>query len=166
MIGPVAFAVAPLVGLLIELLLVRLRFRPYLAAGLPLARELVPIPKPPEGEGSTASVAWVADEDGVVRWWANGSREGLTGLHGVVRCVRGRHGVSLLVRWSPPWSPLLAAVGLAGFGVARGLPQVTIPVGLAMVGGLFFVYHQGAVRAAAELRWSFVQGGGADETER
>lgn len=161
-----AFALAPLVGLGVELLLLRLRFRPYLAAGFPLAVELVPVARPPEGEGTTASVAWVVDSDGVVRWWANASSEGLTGLHGVVRCVRSRGGVGLVVRWSPPWSPLLAAAGLGALGFARGLPQVTVPIALLLVGGLMFVYHQGALRAAAELRWSFVRGGGAADGSR
>ena len=158
---PLMLAAAPLVGLAFELLLLRTRWTPYFTSGFPLHLDLVPIVKAPEGEGTTASVCWTADEEGLVHWWANArSGEGLTGLHGVVRCYRSRRGVELVFRWSPPWSPLLAAAALAVFGAIRGLPHVTIPVAVAMILGLVFVYHQGALRAAAELRWSFVSGGG------
>ena len=66
-----ALAVAPVVGLALELLLTRIRWTPYFRAGVPLHVDLVPIPRAPKGEGSAASVCWQASEDGLVRWWAN-----------------------------------------------------------------------------------------------
>lgn len=160
---PMVVALVPLFGLVLEAVLLRLRWLPYMQAGFPLHVELVPIPHAPEGQGTTASVRWEVGEDGVVRWWANQTGEGLTGLHGVVRCVRTRRGVGLLIRWSPPWSPLLAASGVALFGAVRGLPHVAIPVAALMVFGLIFVYYQGAIRAAAELRWSFLSSGDVED---
>lgn len=161
---PLALATMPLVGLGLELLLLRSGWMPYYTSGFPLHLDLVPIAHTPEGTGKTASVQWEADEDGLVRWRANHETgEGLTGLHGVVRCFRTRRGIGLAFRWSPPWSPLLAAAALAVFGTLRGLAHVTIPVALAMILGLVFVYHQGALRAAAELRWSFVSSGSEPE---
>ncbi|MEZ4239313.1 MAG: hypothetical protein R3F59_24795 [Myxococcota bacterium] len=51
--------IALLVGLLLETrLLLRWRRDAYFVAGLPLARALVPIPRPPARRGRTPSVRW------------------------------------------------------------------------------------------------------------
>ncbi len=160
---PLLLGLAPVAGLALELSLIRARWTPYLRVGVPLHLELVPVARPPEGEGQTSSVCWRAGDDGLVRWWANARGDGLVGLHGVVRCFRARRGVGLAVRWAPPWSPLVCAAALALYGTARGFPQVALPIAAAMIFGLLFTYRHAAVRAAAELRWSFIRDGGAGD---
>ena len=149
-----ALALVPVLGLLVEAGLVRLGWMPYFLAGFPLLPEVVPIEGMPTEAGKAGSVCWDMPATGSVRWWSNpDSRESLTGLHGVVLCVRRGDNVRLHMRWSPPWSPLLAAAGLLILGVVRGLSHVTAPVSVVMVLGLVVLYHQGALRAAGELRF-------------
>jgi hypothetical protein len=94
-----------------------------------------------------------------VHFWADpGERAAPMGLHGVVVLAQGRQGVELEVRWAPPWTPLFAALWLAGLGAARGEGSTTIPIACCIAVGLFVVYFERARRIAAELRWSFVRG--------
>lgn len=148
-------------GLVVERVLLHVQPRWYFAVGIPLGEQLVPIPSPPEGEGETATVRWKVDEP-VVHFWADPrQRRAPSGLHGVIWLSRQRGAVHLDVRWSPPWSPMLAALWLAGLGAWRGEPQLTVPIACMLVVGVLVLYRQAAVRAARELRWSFVNGGGA-----
>ena len=153
------FSVALLAGgFATERALLSWRWTPWFAAGLPLVPVPVPIPEAPTGSGETASLKWEV-VDGVVRWWADPRRRGAvpTGLRGVVRLRRSTRGVELDVRWSPPWTPLVAMGWLAALGVMRGQTQVTGPIAALLVLAMLLVYHQGALRAAAELRWAFVR---------
>jgi hypothetical protein len=158
MIGLAVFAaLAFLGGLLIERALLSWRPTWYFTAGFPLLPELVPIPSPPNAEsGRTASVHWDRVGD-LVRFWAlPGERDAPMGLHGAIRLVRGPRGVHLVVRWSPPWSPMLASAWLAGLGFVRH-EYFAIPIAAMLVLAVLFAYRTYAVRAAAELRWSWVR---------
>ena len=95
-----------------------------------------------------------------IRFWADpDKRRAPSGLHGAIRLYRAGSGqVGLAVRWRPPWSLLLAAAWLVVLGVVRQEPQITVPIALAWVIGVLVIYRQAALRAAAELRWAFVQG--------
>ena len=143
-------------------LLTRFRWTPYFTAGFPLFPELVPIPKAPEGSGETATVSWeVVGEDGdLVRFWADpDKRTAPSGLRGAIRLYQAGNGhVGLAVRWSPPWTLLIAAGWLVALGIARQEPQITVPIAVVWVLGVMVIYRQAAVRAAAELRWAFVRG--------
>ena len=117
------------------------------------------------------SVRWVVTDTGerqVVRYWAEpGSRRAPMGLHGLVELRRVRGQVALEVTWSPPWSPMFAALWLLFLGVFRGDGWVTVPVGSMMVLGIGVLYWRSAVLAARELRWAFVKradGAGGDES--
>ncbi len=150
-------------GMVLErFLLTRFRWTPYFTAGFPLFPVLVPIPTKPQGSGETATVKWeVVGEDGdVVRFWSDPeNRSAPSGLRGAVRFYGAAHGqIGLAVRWSPPWTLLLAAAWLVILGIARGEPQITVPIATIWVMGVVLVYRQGAMRAAAELRWAFVKG--------
>lgn len=159
--GVAAFAALALIGgLLLEKLLIRLRFTPYFKAGFPLVSELVPLPATPEEgeEGRTASVQWDAPGGGLVRFWtASGAGTAPMLLHGALRLRQTPRGFSVAVRWSPPWSPLLAAGWLALLGIARGEAHVTGPISAVMVLGVLALYLQAARRAARELRWALVK---------
>ena len=160
-------ALVPVLGLLVEAGLIRFGWMPYFSAGFPLLPEVVPIRVMPTEAGKAGSVSWDVPQTGWVRWWSNpDAREALTGLHGVVWCVRRGERVHLHMRWSPPWSPLLAAAGLLILGVARGLSHVTAPVSVAMVLGLMVLYHQGALRAAGELRFGLSGALPSDDSPR
>jgi hypothetical protein len=140
---------------------VLLRFRRdwYFLPGFPLGLRVVPIPRPPEGSGRTASVRWEVSSPHVVRYWADPSeRVTPSGLHGVVILAQGRQGVELEIRWAPPWTPFLAAIWLAVLGTARGEGHLTIPIAVAIVLAIAFLYAERARRIAAELRWAFVRG--------
>jgi len=143
-------------------LITRFRWTPYFTAGFPLFPELVPISKAPEGTGETATVHWeVVGEDGdLVRFWADpDKRRAPSGLRGAVKLYRARGGsVGLAVRWSPPWTLLLAAGWLVVLGIVRQEPQITVPIAIVWVMGVLLIYRQAALRAAAELRWAFVKG--------
>ena len=143
-------------------LLTRFRWTAYFSAGFPLFPELVPIPVAPKGEGETATVRWevVEGDEDYVRFWADpDQRKAPSGLHGAIRLYRAAGGsVGLAVRWSPPWTLLLAAAWLVILGIARREPQITVPIAVVWVLGVLIIYRQAALRAAAELRWAFVQG--------
>ena len=149
-------------GMVVErFLITRYRWTPYFTTGFPLIPELVPIPKAPEGQGKTATVNWEVVGDGqIVRFWADpDQRSAPSGLRGAIHLYRAGAGqVGLSVRWSPPWTLLLAAGWLVMLGVVRHEPQITFPIATVWVLGVLLVYRQAAVRAAAELRWAFVKG--------
>lgn len=152
-------AVLFLGGLMVERVLLSLRPGWYFEVGLIMSPPLVPLPRLPEGGGSTATVSWEAQDD-VARFWSEpGARRAPMGLHGSVRFLRTTRGDwQPEVRWAPPWSPVLAALWLAGLGAVRGEAWLTVPIALAMVAGVFFLYRSSALRAAAELRWHWVSG--------
>lgn len=144
-------------SLVVERQLLRFRLDWYFTAGFPIFPELVPIPRAPEGSGETATVVWEVVEANLVRFWADPAvRKAPSGLHGAIRMSKSPQGVRLAVRWSPPWSPLLAAGWLAGLGLVRGEGLFTVPIAAMIVLAVLFVYRQAAVRAARELRWAWV----------
>ncbi len=67
-----------------------------------------------------------------------------------------------MVCWAPPWSPLLAALWLAGIGAVRGEAWLTVPIAAVMVLGVVLLYRQVALRVAAELRWGWVSDSDGD----
>ena len=150
-------SVAALVGAaFVERALIKAGARWYFQAGFPLD-QLVPLPRPPTAEeGRTATVRWARRDDVVLFWVEPGERGGPMGLHGAVRLMR-RRGIEMVVTWSPPWTPLLAAVWLAALGAVRH-EWVTTPIACVLVLVVLFTYRQAAMRAAAELRWAFVSG--------
>jgi hypothetical protein len=152
-------AVLFLGGLLLERAFLSFRWPlAYFVAGFALFPELVPIPVAPKAEaGRTATVQWERRDDLVLYWAVPGAKESPMGLHGAVRLWRGPRGVHLIVRWSPPWSPLLAAAWLGGLGIARQ-DYWAVPVAVMLVIAVLYGYRMYAVRAAAELRWAFVSG--------
>lgn len=147
-------------GLVLErLLLTRWRWSPYFAAGLPLMPGPVAIPSRPSGEGKTASVRWEVVGD-LVRFWAEpGDRAAPSGLHGAIRLYDSGGRTGLAVRWSPPWSYLLAAVWLVVLGLMRGEIELTLPIATMLVIGIFVAYQRFAARAVQELRATFVTTG-------
>lgn len=147
-------------GLFLETrVLFRWRANWYFTVGLPLGARPVPISAPPRGEGRTASVRWEVASPTMVRYWADpNERAAPSGMHGVVFLTPSRKGVELDVRWAPPWTPLLAAVWLAGLGIAREEVQLTLPIAASVVLGIFILYGSRARQVAAELRWAFVRG--------
>ncbi len=150
-------------GLLLERVFLKTRWpAAYFSAGFALFPEIVPIGKAPHAEsGQTATVRWERRDDLVLFWSEPGSREAPMGLHGAIRLWRGPRGVHLLVRWSPPWSPLLAAAWLGGLGIVRR-EWWSVPVAAALVFGVLYMYRIYAVRAAAELRYAFASGDPAE----
>ena len=151
-------------GLWVETrVLLRRRADWYFLPGFPIGGRLVPIPKPPEGSGRTATVVWEVSAPNLVRFWVDpADRTSPTGLHGVVILAQGRRGIELEVRWAPPWSPILAALWLASLGVARGEGALTVPIAAVMTVGMIVLYGERARRAAAELRWAFLAGSEPD----
>jgi hypothetical protein len=150
-------------GLILEHALLRWRFDGFFFLGFPLHPELVPIPSPPEGSGRTSSVHWEVNKSGdSVRFWAI-RREAPMCLRGAVRLVRTRGAIRLAVTWSPPWSPLLAAAWLAAMGFRQDQGLLMVSVAGLMVLGILAIYRSAALRAAAELRWAWVQGDGDTE---
>lgn len=157
---PLAIALGFVVGLVVERLLLRWRWDPYFRVGLVLMPEPLPIPRAPEGRGSTQTVEWeVVAADRVRFWAAPGSRQAPMGLHGTVQLVQTPRGLRLAVRWSPPWSPVLACVWVAGLGVARGDGLVLLPTALVILGVIAYVYRQYALTGAAQMRWQWVSQG-------
>lgn len=150
----------PLAALVVEWVCLRWWVPPVFGVGFPLFVEPLPLPAlPEEGEGQTAAVDWKVVDDGERVLWRGGGhrREGLTALRGQVRLRPSRRGVHLVPDWCPPWSALLAALALMGFGFARGTPHLTAPSAVLIVGGTALVYYQGAVRAVAELRFGLAR---------
>jgi hypothetical protein len=148
-------------GLGLERALLRWRRDPWFLTGFRLAPPPVPIARPPEGRGETATVAWeVSERDPtLVRFWARpGAPGSLGGLHGAVRFVPERDRVRLEVVWAPPWSPVVAALWLGILGAARGEGLLMVPLAVVMIVGLVAIFRGGARRAAAELRWAWVRG--------
>jgi hypothetical protein len=155
---PVFVALGFAVSLLGERLMLRFRVGAYFAAGLSLNPPLAPIPSRPEGSGTTSLVDWEVSGDRVRFWAAPGARRAPMLLHGAVRLRDTEAGVRLDVRWSPPWSPLLALTWLGGLGVARGDGMLMVPVALVLLVVIAVLYRRFAVRAADELRWAWVSG--------
>lgn len=153
------FTALALIGALVLERLVIRRWRPraYFRVGLPLFMDLVPIPSPPKGEGQTATVCWQVVDESVHFWAPVGERTAPSGLHGLVQMRRSADRVHLTVRWSPPWSYLLAALWLVGLGILRGQVALTATISGLLVAGVLLIYHRFALRAARELRWSFVR---------
>ncbi|MCB9674095.1 MAG: hypothetical protein H6737_03210 [Alphaproteobacteria bacterium] len=145
-------------GLLVERVLLAIRWRPYFRLGFPLGQMPVPVARMPEGAGETRSVKWEVRGDEVLFWAEPGSRAAPMGLHGHVQLAPARGRVALHVSWAPPWSPVLAALWLAVLGLVRGEGWLTVPVGSAMLVGIAVLYWRSAVMAARELRWAFVKG--------
>jgi len=151
-------------GLLVERVLLTSGLLAYFRLGMPLGEELVPVPFEPRGSGRTASVRWKVEPDaGCVRFWSQpGDRAAPMGLHGLVGLVRGPKGIHLPVRWCPPLTPFAALTWFGALGVVQGQAHVTVPVALLLMVVLLLLYRQAALRAARELRWSFVQGDDPD----
>ncbi len=135
------------------------RLRPswWFRMGFPLGSQLRAIPRPPEGSGRTASVFWEVRDDRVVFWADPANRAAPTGLHGSVGLVRGPNGWEIPVTFSPPWTGIVASAWMALLGILRGEPQIGGLLGALLVLVIVFAYRTAAVRAAAELRWSFVR---------
>lgn len=154
----VAFAL--LGGLMLETrVLTRFRRDWYFALALPLALQLVPIPKPPEGSGRTATVCWERSAPHIVRFWADPSaRAAPMGLRGIVMMAQSSRGIALEVWWAPPLSALVAPLWLALLGLMRGEGAITVPLAAAILAGILWLYRERAKVAAAELRWAFLQG--------
>ena len=152
-----AVALAFLVGLVVERALLRWRWTPYFRAGLVLSPPPLPIAVAPEGSGQTRMVHWEVVNPGLVRFWAPpGGREAPMGLHGVVHLVPSPQGLDLDIRWSPPWSPVLACAWLAGLGITRGEGLIMVSVALVIVAVMAVVYRRFAFGAAAQMRWIWV----------
>jgi hypothetical protein len=159
--GPVALIVGLClaVGLLLEArVLVRWRVDAWFHASVPLAAELVPIPRAPRGAGRTSTVRWEVGPAHVVRFWSDPSdRAAPLGLHGVVILRESRRGVELDVRWAPPLTLVLGPLWLALLGAARGDGPLLGAVALTLSALGAWWYGRAALRAAAELRWSFLE---------
>lgn len=137
-----------------EWLALTARWMPYVRRGFPLGAEPLPLTDLPEGEGETATVLWWVDGP-CATFRANGA--GLWGLHGVVDFLPHRGRIHLEVTWAPPWT-LLALVLAAGLlGTALGLGPAPAVICSLVVLGLGVLYRQAALRAAAELRWTWSQ---------
>lgn len=156
--GLALFTAFGLVGaLVVERALLRWRWSAYFAVGLPLSRDPVSIPQAPTGAGRTETVHWEVVGP-LVRFWADPSdRVAPSGLHGVVLLGGAPGAVTLRIRWSPPWSYVLAMVWLVVLGAARGQLALTGTIGAVLLGGVFASYRMFAVRAAGELRSAFVR---------
>ncbi len=142
-------------GLLGERALLRWRPRAYFRVGFPLGMEPVPIPAVPVAiKGKTSQVHWERDGDEIIYWAEATERKAPMGLHGQVTLVRTTRNVHLDVIWAPPWTPMIAAIWLAGLGAARGEAALTAPISIVLVVGLLVLYRQSAVQIAAELRYS------------
>ncbi|MEQ1507767.1 MAG: hypothetical protein ABMB14_36400, partial [Myxococcota bacterium] len=76
--------------------------------------------------------------------------------------AQGRRGIELDVRWSPPWTPMLALLWFAVLGIARGEGLLTVSIAVGMALAVWWLYAERAQRAAAELRWAFVRGSEAE----
>lgn len=150
-----AAALTLLGGLLSERALLRWRPRAYFRVGFPLGAQPVPVAAVPQAtSGRTAMVRWERDGDELFFWAEPSERKGPMGLHGHVAFVRTTRNVQLDVTWAPPWTPLIAAVWLAGLGAARGEAALTAPISMVIVVGVLVLYRQSAVQAAAELRYA------------
>lgn len=142
-------------GLIGERATLRWRPRGYFRVGFPLGAEPVPIPAVPAAtSGKTPQVHWERDGDELWFWAEPNERKAPMGLHGQVTLVRTTRNVRMDVIWAPPWTPMIAAVWLAGLGAARGEAALTAPISVVLVVGLLVLYRQAAVQIAAELRYS------------
>jgi hypothetical protein len=158
-------ALAVVVGVVLALglwvesrVLVRLRSDLWFQLAVPLPEVLIPVPRPPRGAGKTPTVRWELGEPHVVRFWADpADRTAPLGLHGVVVLRESRRGVELELRWAPPLTLLLGPTWLALLGVVRGEGPLmgTVALVFVLLGGAW--YLRAARRAAAELRWSFLE---------
>lgn len=162
----VAVAIAPLIGFAVELLWLSRGAPWYDSVTLPLPFTPLPIPTQPEDEGRTSSVAWQRLGDTEFRWFVDlKSHDGVTGLHGTVRLQRVRGGWGLGTRWFPPWSALLTILIVMAYGMYFGLARMVVPLSVVMTLGVFAVYYEGAMRAAASLRYAFVQGSDEEDPQ-
>jgi hypothetical protein len=158
----VAFAVLVVaLSAVAERVWVALRWQPYFAAGIPLAEDPLPIArKPTESAGAVAGVRWerVPGRE-AARWWADPERRIFPGgLHGIVYFGASGRGIQLVVRWSPPWTPIVAFLWLAGVGAADGQGWMTVPLAVLLTFGLAGLYRREAARAAAALRYGWARG--------
>ncbi|MFT4625064.1 MAG: hypothetical protein ACI8PZ_003730 [Myxococcota bacterium] len=155
-VGPVLVTLAVLLGgAATERIAVALRIPLWFLLAVPLGAEPLPIPDPPTAEeGEGAGVAWARLPDGRVLWWATATGPLATGLHGVARLARSRHGVHVRVSWAPPLTPIVGALWIALLGAFRGEATLTGPLAGLLVGALVLVYHRGAIAAAGALRWA------------
>ncbi|MBA2322126.1 MAG: hypothetical protein H0V89_13350 [Deltaproteobacteria bacterium] len=93
-------------------------------------------------------------------WWTDPEGRGFPrGLHGIVWFGATGRTVALAVRWSPPWTPLLAMVWLAVVGALDGQGWLTGPLAAVLAVALFTGYQRQAARAAAVLRYGWVREG-------
>lgn len=144
-------------GLALERVLLSWRWSPYYVVGFPIEPPLVPVRTPPRGAGRTATVRWEVDGP-LVRFWADPSaRAAPWGLHGGVHLRPSSRGIVLEVRWSPPWTPLIAVGLLPAIGAARGMPLLATTVAVVVGVSLLLVYRAAAIQAAAELRWAWTR---------
>ena len=156
----VMLILALLGGMAFERFLIRFGVRWYFRAGFPMLESLVPIQAFPEGEGRTPSVCWTVVQPKLVHFWADSALpEAMTGFHGVVYCVAGRAGIDLRIAWAPPWTPFLVLSWLFIHGASMGAITLVGPVCVGLCLILLAAYRFAALRAAAELRWSFVRDG-------
>jgi hypothetical protein len=137
-----------------------LRWTPYFAAGLPLFQDPLPLGRMPEGEaGIVGGLRWerLASGDGA-RWWADpDQRRFPRGLHGIVWFGKVGRSVALAVRWSPPWTPILAMAWLAFVGAVDGQGWLTGPLAAVLVFALVAAHHRHAERAGALLRYGWAK---------
>lgn len=127
----------------------------YFALCAPLGGELASMPEAPPESGETKSVLWERRGDRVLFWADGRTRTVPGGLHGVVDLTPTDGSVGLTARWAPPITPLVAALWLAGIGIARG-EWFTIPVALLLVLSISVLYRQAARTVVAELRAAWV----------
>jgi len=138
---------------IVEWLLVAWRVGTYFRAAFRLPLEPLPVEHPPDGEGQTRTVGWEARGEHAVYW----SVGGLPGLHGAVGFVPDRGKLRLDVRWAPPWTGVAGCGALGFVGPSIAPVAVSVTVSVLLLVGLLVLYQQAAVRAAAELRWSWAR---------
>jgi hypothetical protein len=157
---PALVAIGLLLGFLLESLLLERAATWYYAAGAPLRPELLPhVPaKNAPTEGRHAGIHWKRIGPGMVAFWADRKERRIpTMLHGLAIERDMGAMISLDVRWSPPFTPLLAAVWLMLLGLVRGEGQITVPIGACMLVAITLLYQRGAQQAAEALRFALQQ---------
>jgi len=157
---PLLVAFGLLAGFVLEALFLTRGAGWYYAMGLPLGRTPSPYEPParPAPQGRHGGLRFRRIGPGLVAFWADRRDRRLPSLlHGLaVERVVGDTTV-LDVRWAPPFTPLVAAAWLIVLGLIRGEGQITLPIGLMMIGAIGLLYHRGAVQACRTLRFALQQ---------
>ncbi len=159
---PLLVGLGLLLGFLLEGLLIQRAATWYFAAGLPLGRTPVPFPTPSSArdEGVHAGLCYRRIGPGMVAFWADRRDRRLPSmLHGLaIEQATGQQQVLLDVRWAPPFTPVLGATWLIFLGLARGEGQITVPIGVLLLGAVAVLYHRGALQACRTLRFALQNG--------